>query len=213
MIPAIPPGANAMLDPLMRRIIDPPLDRAGSWLAARGVSADGLTLVGLLIGLACLPLVAIEAYGWALVCCLLSRLIDGLDGAVARIRGPTDFGGYADIVADMVFYAAVVLGFALARPENAVWAALLLTAFVGTASSFLGYAVVAAKRGQQSTQRGRKSFYHAAGLIEGSETIGFIIVMMIFPSYFIYLSIILSALCAVTVVARLADGRANWRDE
>ena len=47
-----------------------------------------------------MPLLAIEAYGWALACCLANRLLDGLDGAVARIRGPTDFGGYADIVAD-----------------------------------------------------------------------------------------------------------------
>ncbi len=199
-----------MLDPLMRRIIDPPLNRAGGWLAACGASANGLTLVGLLVGLACLPLLAIEAYGWALVCCLANRLIDGLDGAVARIRGPTDFGGYADIVADMVFYAAVVLGFALARPENAIWAALLLAAFVGTASSFLGYAVIAAKRGEQSHFRGRKSFYHAAGLIEGSETIVFTVIMMIFPIFFKYISIVFAILCAITVVGRLAAARARW---
>lgn len=201
-----------MLDPLMRRIIDPPLERVGSWLAARRVSANGLTLAGLLVGLVCLPLVAIEAYGWALACCLANRLIDGLDGAVARIRGPTDFGGYADIVADMVFYAAVVLGFAFARPENAIWAALLLAAFVGTASSFLGYAVIAAKRGEHSHQRGRKSFHHAAGLIEGSETVAFISAMMIFPSYFSYLSGVLVALCLVTIVGRLAAARTRWDD-
>lgn len=201
-----------MFDPLMRRIIDPPLERAAGWLAARRVSANSLTLAGLLVGLACLPLVAIEAYEWALACCLANRLIDGLDGAVARIRGPTDFGGYADIVADMVFYAAVVLGFALARPENAVWAALLLAAFVGTASSFLGYAVIAAKRGEHSHQRGRKSFHHAAGLIEGFETVAFVSIMMIFPSYFKYLAAVLTILCVVTIVGRLAAARVRWDD-
>lgn len=199
-----------MLDPLMRRIIDPPLERAGGWLAARRVSANVLTLAGLLVGLACVPLLAIEAYGWALACCLANRLIDGLDGAVARIRRPTDFGGYADIVADMVFYAAVVLGFALARPENAIWAALLLAAFVGTASSFLGYAVIAAKRGENSHETGRKSFYHAAGLIEGFETIAFISAMMIFPMYFKFLSIILTILCLITIIGRLVAARARW---
>jgi len=201
-----------MLDPLMRRIIDPPLDRAGGWLAARGVSANWLTLVGLLVGLACVPLLAIESYGWALACCLVNRLIDGLDGAVARIRGPTDFGGYADILADLVFYAAVILGFALARPENAAWAALLLAAFVGTASSFLGYAIISAKRGEQSTLRGRKSFYHAAGLIEGTETIVFVIGMMIFPMYFKYIAAALGILCAVTIVVRLIVARLQWND-
>jgi phosphatidylglycerophosphate synthase len=202
-----------MLDPLLRRIIDPPLDRAGRWLAARGVSANQLTLAGLLVGLACVPLLAIEAYGWALACCLSNRLIDGLDGAVARIRGPTDFGGYADIVADMVFYAAVVLGFALARPENAFWAALLLASFVGTASSFLGYAVIAAKRGDQTTVRGRKSFYHAAGLIEGTETVSFLVGMLVFPRYFNYLATICATMCAVTIVGRLVEAHTVWRDQ
>jgi phosphatidylglycerophosphate synthase len=202
-----------MLDPLMRRIIDPPLDRVAGWLAASGVSANRLTLAGLLIGLACVPLLAVEAYGWALACCLANRLFDGLDGAVARIQGPTDFGGYADIVADMVFYAAVVLGFALARPVNAPWAALLLAAFVGTASSFLGYAVISTKRGERSTLRGRKSFYHAAGLIEGTETIAFIVLMLIFHRYFKYISGVFAALCAVTIIARLVDARARWNDQ
>ena len=202
-----------MLDPLLRRIIDPPLDRAGGWLAAKGLSANQLTLAGLLVGLGCVPLLAIEAYGWALACCLANRLIDGLDGAVARIRGPTDFGGYADIVADMVFYAAIVLGFALARPENALWAAVLLASFVGTASSFLGYAVIAAKRGEQTTVRGRKSFYHAAGVIEGTETIAFLMVMLIFPRYFNYIAAIFSILCAVTIGGRLIEAHAAWNDQ
>ena len=202
-----------MLDPLLRRIIDPPLNRAGVWLAARGVSANWLTLTGLLVGLACLLLLAIEAYGWALACCLANRLLDGLDGAVARIRGPTDFGGYADIVADMVFYAAVVLGFALARPENTLWAALLLATFVGTASSFLGYAVIAAKRNEQTAARGRKSFYHAAGLVEGTETVAFLVLMLTFPYYFKYLAAVLAVLCTVTIVGRLVDARAAWHDQ
>jgi phosphatidylglycerophosphate synthase len=199
-----------MLDPLMRRIIDPPLDRAGAWLAAAGVSANQLTLLGLAVGLACVPLLAFEAYGWALACCLVNRLIDGLDGAVARIRGPTDFGGYADIVADMVFYAAVVLGFALARPENGIWAAVILASFVGTASSFLGYAVISAKRGERTALRGRKSFYHAAGLIEGTETIVFLVAMLILPSYFSYIAALFSGLCAMTIVARLMNAWRQW---
>ncbi|MBV9834779.1 MAG: CDP-alcohol phosphatidyltransferase family protein [Alphaproteobacteria bacterium] len=202
-----------MLDPLLRRIIDPPLDRAGRWLAARGVSANQLTLSGLVVGLACVPLLAIEAYGWALACCLGNRVIDGLDGAVARVRGPTDFGGYADIVADMLFYAGIVLGFALARPENALWAALLLASFVGTASSFLGYAVIAAKRGDQTAVRGHKSFYHAAGVIEGTETVAFLVGMLVFPRYFNYLAAICAALCVVTIIGRLVDARAIWGDQ
>ena len=85
--------------------------------AGDGVSASQLTLAGLRSGW---PACRCWRSGLWLGAgrCLANRLIDGLDGAVARIRGPTDFGGYADIIADMVFYAAVVLGF-MARPQNA----------------------------------------------------------------------------------------------
>ena len=137
-----------MLDPLLRRWIDPSLNRAGAWLARRDMSANAFSIAGLAIGLAAVPLLAWGRYETALLVILLNRLIDGLDGAIARHKGTTPFGGYLDIMCDMGFYAAVPLGFALARPDNALWAALLLASFVCTASSFLGRAVLAAQRGE-----------------------------------------------------------------
>ena len=142
-----------MLDPMLRRWVDPPLDRAGAWLAERGASAHAVTIVGLAIGLLAVPLLAGGHYGWALVVILLNRLIDGLDGAIARRGSPSLFGGYLDIVCDMAFYAAVPFGFALARPANALWAALLLASFVCTAASFLGRAVTAASAARPTTAR------------------------------------------------------------
>ncbi len=153
-----------MLDPVLRRWIDPPLDRAGAWIASRGVSANTVSLAGLAIGLSTVPLLAFGHYGLALGAILINRLFDGLDGAVARHGRPTALGGYLDIVCDMIFYAAVPLGFALARPENSVWAAVLLASFVCTCSSFLGRAVMAAGRGEPDTgARGSKSFFSFGG--------------------------------------------------
>ena len=140
-----------MLDPVLRRWIDPPLDRAGAWIAARGISANAVSLAGLAIGLSSVPLLAFGHYGLALWVILVNRLLDGLDGAVARHGRPTALGGYLDIVCDMAFYAAIPLGFALARPENSVWAAVLLASFVCTCASFLGRAVVAVGRGEPDT--------------------------------------------------------------
>src|SRR5947209_691014 len=119
-----------MLDPLLRRLIDPPLDRAGAWLAEGGVTANQMTLMGLAIGLLAVPLLAFGHYNWALIVILLNRLFDGLDGAIARHSRSTAFGGYLDIVCDMAFYAAVPLGFALATTGNAIWASLLLASFL-----------------------------------------------------------------------------------
>ena len=121
-------------------------------------------------------------------------------------RGPTLFGGYLDIVCDMAFYAAVPFGFALASPDNALWAALLLASFVCTASSFLGRAVMAAQRGEADAgARGRKSFFYAAGIIEGSETILAFVLFCLFPAAFPWMAGLLAVLCLWTAAARLFE--------
>lgn len=201
-----------MLDPVLRRWIDPPLGRAGARLAARGITANAVSLTGLAIGVSAVPLLAFGHYGAALLVILLNRLLDGLDGAIARhAPRPTALGGYLDIVCDMAFYAAIPLGFALARPENAVWAAVLLASFVCTCASFLGRAVLAASRGERDRgTRGRKSFFHAAGLIEGTETILAFVLFCLLPGSFPWLAGVVAALCFWTAAARVHE---TFRDE
>lgn len=195
-----------MLDPVLRRWLDPPLNRAGAWLAGRGISANALSLAGLTAGLLVVPLLASGRFEAALAVILLNRLIDGLDGAVARHGGVTAFGGYLDIMCDMAFYAAVPVGFALASPDNAPWAAVLLASFVCTASSFLGRAVLAAERGEPDDgKRGRKSFFYAAGVVEGTETIAAFVLFCLFPASFPWLAGLLALLCYWTAAARVVD--------
>lgn len=199
-----------MLDPVLRRWIDPSLNQAGAWLARRDMSANAFSIAGLAIGLAAVPLLAGGRYEMALLVILLNRLIDGLDGAIARHKGGgSPFGGYLDIMCDMGFYAAVPIGFALARPDNAPWAALLLASFVCTASSFLGRAVLAVQRGEpDGGARGAKSFFHAAGIVEGTETIVAFVLFCLFPAAFPWLAGVFAALCFWTAVARVVDA---WR--
>lgn len=195
-----------MLDPILRRWMDPPLNRAGAWLAERGVSANAASLTGLAVGLLAVPLLAVGRYEVALLVVLLNRLIDGLDGPIARKRGGSPFGGYLDIMCDMAFYAAVPIGFALASPGNAVWAAVLLASFVCTAASFLGRAVVAAQRGEPDDgSRGRKSFFHAAGIVEGTETIIAFALFCLLPGSFPWLAGVFALLCFWTAGARVLD--------
>ena len=197
-----------MFDPLLRRVIDPPLDRAGALLARLPFGANAWSVAGLVVGLLAVPLLAWERFDLALVAILVNRLVDGLDGAVARHKGPTRFGGYVDIMCDMAFYAAVPVGFALARPEFAPWAALLLASFVCTGTSFLGRALLAQQRGEPDDgTRGAKSFFHSAGLIEGGETIAAFVLFCLFPSAFPALGGTVAALCFITAVARVLSAR------
>ena len=188
----------------MRRLIDPPLRRAGARLAAIGLRANHLTVFGLAVGLAAIPLLACEAYLPALAVILVNRLLDGLDGAVARQGSASDFGGFLDIVCDMLFYAGVVVGFGLARPDNLTWALVLVASFIGTASSFLAWAILAMKHGLPSGDRGEKAFHYSAGLVEGTETVMFFVIMCLLPEYFPPIAAAFAVLCGLTVLGRVA---------
>jgi phosphatidylglycerophosphate synthase len=192
-----------MLDGLARRVIDPPLNAAGRRLAAAGVTADGVTTVGLVAGLGAAVAIALHAPLLGLVLIGLSRLLDGLDGAVARASAKTDRGGYLDIVFDFIFYGAVPLAFAVADPAMAIPAAVLLFAFYVNGASFLAYAIFAAKRGLETRGRGDKSLYFTAGLAEGTETIAVFVAMCLWPAGFALLAYGFAALCLVTAAARI----------
>ncbi len=200
-----------MLDATIRPLIDPPLDRIAEWFVEHHISANSVTVAGFVIGLLAVPALAIEAYWLAFLLILLNRLADGIDGAIARRVGPTDFGGYLDIVCDFIFYSAIAFGFALARPgTNGVAASFLILAFVGTGTSFLAYAVLAAKRGLETTERGRKQFYHLGGLTEGTETILFFAVICLFPGAFPHLAWIFGLLCCLTTCFRIMEARRTF---
>src|SRR4051794_4969566 len=203
-----------MLDGIMRRMIDPALDRVGSLLAARGVSADVLTFAGLATGLFAAVAVAGRADAAALVLLIVSRGLDGLDGAVARASHRTDRGGFIDIVFDFAFYGAIPLAFALREPDtNAIPAAILLFSFYVNGASFLAFAAVAAKRGLESRIRGLKSIYFTVGLAEGTETILIFAVMMLRPAWFPALAHGFAGLTLMTALARVALAWTAFQDE
>ena len=198
-----------MLDGLMREVIDTPLNRGGRWLASHGASADMVTLVGLGFGLLAAALVAA---GWSgllvAVPLLANRLADGLDGAVARARGKSDFGGYLDITCDFAFYGAIPLAFVLADPAmNGAAGAFLLASFYFNGATFLGFAIMAEKRGLTTASRGEKSLYFTAGLMEGTETIAAFLVMVLWPALFVPLAWVFGVLCIVTALARVILAR------
>lgn len=194
-----------MLDGAMRRVIDPVMNRWGQRLAVRGWTANTVTGLGLALGLVAAGVLAAGLPGWlALVVLLASRLADGLDGAVARATRKTDLGGYLDIVCDFIFYGAVPLAFAIRDPnENALAAAFLLMAFYANGSSFLAYAVLAAKKQMETVDRGEKSLYFSPGLLEGTETIGFFVLLCLWPAGFAPMAWGFGVLCLYTCASRV----------
>ncbi|HCJ81461.1 MAG TPA: hypothetical protein DHV50_08125 [Erythrobacter sp.] len=201
-----------MFDAKLRPLIDPPLNRLGSALARRGVTANAITFLGLALGLAGAAAISVGHFGAGLGLILANRLLDGLDGAVARANGPTVLGGYFDIVADFAFYVSVPLGFGLVDPANTQAALVLVASFVLTGVSFLAYAVIAAERGARTDAHGRKSFFYSTGLAEGGETIAVFIAFALFPAWFVPLAYAYAALCVLTVFQRSALAIVQFSD-
>ncbi|MBX3607730.1 MAG: CDP-alcohol phosphatidyltransferase family protein [Piscinibacter sp.] len=198
-----------MLDRYAIRLLRPALDAAAGGLQRLGVHADAVTWAGFAIGLGGAAAIALQRPRLGLVLLLASRLCDGLDGALARRTRPTDRGAFLDITLDFLFYASVPLAFALADPPaNALAAAVLLAAFIGTGSTFLAYAALAAQRGQRSVAYPDKGLYYLGGLTEAGETLACFAAMCWWPQHFAPIALGFAALCALTVVTRLAAG---WR--
>ncbi|WP_170362846.1 CDP-alcohol phosphatidyltransferase family protein [Ruegeria arenilitoris] len=193
-----------MFDAQIRPIIDPALNAQGRFLARLGFTANQVTLIGLALGLVAAGLIVAGATYWALVPLLLSRLADGLDGAVARARGGTDFGGYLDITCDFLFYGAIPFAFILADPaSNGVAGAFLLLSFYFNGTSFLGFSLLADRHGLKTDARGQKALYFSGGLLEGAETIGFLVLVCLVPDAFAALAWIFGSLCFLTATSRI----------
>lgn len=193
---------DVALQPLQQRLLQSPAKILAHW----GVKADEITLLGFLVGIMVVPALAIKAYFLALLFLLINRFADGLDGPLARQTKPTDRGAFLDISCDFLFYALFPLGFALADPVNALPAAVLITSFVGTGSSFLAYAAIAAKRGDTAMDFPQKGLYYLGGLTEGFETIILFISMCLFPVFFPQLAYFFAVACAITAVSRWYQG-------
>jgi phosphatidylglycerophosphate synthase len=187
------------LVPWQQRLLQQP----ASWLAGHGITANALTITGFLVGLLAVPAIATQNYGLGLAFILANRVLDGLDGSVARLSGPTDRGAFLDIALDFFFYAAIPFAFALADPAaNALAASALLLTFVGTGSSFLAFAVIAEKRGMTSARMPSKGLFYLGGITEGTETIALFVLLCIFPRAFPSIALLFAAFATLTTIVR-----------
>ncbi|NSX56337.1 CDP-alcohol phosphatidyltransferase family protein [Parasulfitobacter algicola] len=193
-----------MLDAKARVIIDPVLNTLGRKLAMIGITANAVTIIGLFLGLLAAAFITVGWFALALVPLLLSRIADGLDGAIARATQKTDFGGYLDIAADFLFYGAIPMAFVWFDPaQNGAAGAYLLTSFYFNGTSFLGFAILAEKKKMVTKARGTKSLYFTGGLLEGTETIVFFVILCLFPTNFAILAWVFGTLCFITACSRI----------
>lgn len=205
-----------MLDRPMRALIARPVDALARALDRPGISPDGLTLVGLAVGLGSAVAAGLQAWAVALVLWLLSRVIDGIDGALARRRRaaqPADAphseaGGFLDITADFVVYGATVVGVAVGATAgfDAPWWPFLavLLAYYINGAAFLAFSSIAERTGRQLDDGRSLSFL--GRIAEGTETIVVHALWLILPFWAAPIAIGWAALVAVSAVQRMVAG-------
>ncbi len=188
-----------MFDASLRLAKDRWLSTLTHWLSP--VPPLAITGVGFVLGLASALMAGLQWCGVAFILFFLGRLCDGLDGAVARATGKQSaLGGYLDLMADFVVYAAVPIGIWWSMPAAGGGTALItmLAVFYVNAASWMLLSAILAHTDATT------SMAMPAGLIEGFETLVFYGLFFLFPQWQATLFYVFAALVAITALQRVA---------
>ena len=171
-------------------------------LARRGVSPNHVTIATFLVALAAAGLVAAGRDRAGLAVWLISRLGDGIDGALAReTRRSTPYGGYLDITLDMAGYAAMVLGFAVLHPDLGVAWSAVLGGYVLVITTTLALSDAAGVLGRHVSGTDR-TFQFTPGITEAGETNAMYVLWVLFPGHLDWLVPLWVAALVATAVQR-----------
>tara|TARA_B100000963_G_scaffold68238_1_gene56476 strand:- start:783 stop:1397 length:615 start_codon:yes stop_codon:yes gene_type:complete len=167
-----------------------------------------MTILGFILGFFMCILIFFQFYYAALILLILNRFCDGLDGTMARLTAPTPLGGYLDIVSDFTIYSGFVLAFGLSNSDYTNLSMILLFLYIGTATTFLAKAAIQNQLEKISETNNAleelpKSFHYTSGLVEGTETIIFMVMCLLLPNFFILISIVFGILCLLTFMSRV----------
>ena len=209
-----------MSDDYLRRHLERPLARVAERADRVGFTADRLTTVGLVLGLGSAAAAAATWWWISLTLWLVSRLADGLDGPVARLRRSRDpdqsdsgAGGFFDITADFLVYGATVVGVAFGA--NAAYGApwwpflLVLLAYYINGSAFLAFSSIAERSGR--TLDDGRSLSFLGGLAEGAETIVVHSLWLIFSTVAWQIALLWAGVVALSAVQRMVAGYRSLR--
>ena len=191
-----------MLDRRARALYAPVMDGAAGRAAHAGITAGAVTGFGLLIGLGACAAAATGTWWAALVLWLLNRMLDGLDGAIARRTGASDLGGMLDFLADFVVYGGFLVGVAIAQPDARVACATLLAAYLLNNVALLSFASLVEKR--RLALGDERSLRFTSGLTEGTETIIAYTAICLIPAHAATIAWVFTAMVLITVGQRVA---------
>lgn len=184
------------------------------------VQPTHITLLAFLAGLGACSYAAAGDAAASTSLFLLNRLLDCMDGGLARARGTSsEVGGFMDLLCDFVVYSLIPLSIAssLGQPENCIetwgrgsWSSIAVLEASFYLNNFVLFyaAAITEKASVRSTKDGRgehevTSLNMRPALVEGFESGVFFTAMLAFPSYLFVLAWGMSMCVFIGTVQRI----------
>lgn len=178
-----------------------------------------ITLISGLFGVGCAFCCFAQWYKSAIIYWIINRILDGLDGVVARAKGcKSDFGGLFDLYIDFVVYCTIPIGitasgmkigepFAGTHLYATITLGIVLTSYMINGVSWMILSAILEGYKVHSANKTFTTVHMPAGLIEGTETIiCYVLWLLVLPYSYIYtihLMVIFSMLVVYTSLQRL----------
>ncbi|MFW9942361.1 MAG: CDP-alcohol phosphatidyltransferase family protein [Candidatus Thorarchaeota archaeon] len=175
------------------------------------ISANTITLIALITGL--LSALSIFLSGlliWKLeliICAsslmIISFFLDVLDGALARVEGPTTFGGILDIFSDRTVEVFIIVSIISVDPIDLMWPGIvLLSSIILCITIFL---LVGGNVKAENLDESKKVMYYQSGIMERSETFILLFLTTVLISWRNIILWIFALLVLITALLRLRD--------
>lgn len=201
-----------MFDERFRRFIAPGLSRPARALRAIGVTPNQVSGAGFLVAVGAAGAIASGRPVVGISLWLGSRLLDALDGAVAREgQVGSAFGGFLDVVLDMAAYSLMAVAYAAGQPEQRMLWLLVLTGYILAITTTAVLSSLLERR-QVAVPGNNRSVQFTPGFAEAGETSIVYVALALRPDWARWILVVWLVLLAATAVQRTLTARALLRD-
>lgn len=184
------------------------------------LTPNQITIVSGIFGVFSCITVLLDNYSVATLFWFINRILDGLDGTVARSTGQQSlYGGYLDIIVDFTIYSAITISITYNESYNTgiyittdsiiqLWcitAILNGIYFVNAASLFMFSAMHTQLSNELNHELTTVSMSPSTALVEGTETVLVYTAFLLAPQYILYMYVIFGIGVTVTILQRLYD--------
>lgn len=189
-----------MLDTHARKYVQPGIEKVAKYLINMGLTANMVTVIAFIVGLVPPVLIYFNHPIWAVVILWISGLLDAADGTIARVANQkSQKGALMDLTFDRLVEIGLVLALALRHPESTFYLVILLATIIFSMTVFLTV-------GNFAKNTTKKAFLYQAGVVERTEGFFCFSLMILFPTYFVPITLIFAGLIGFTAVQRFIHG-------